>query len=85
MTKQQLIEKVAAKTELRKAEVEVVEDSVLDLVAETLRFKRKDRPARGLAASWRKREGNAKAANLAPGGPSPSPQNEMQASSPVRN
>ena len=37
MTKQQLIEKVAAKTELRKAEVEVVVDSVLDLVAETLR------------------------------------------------
>ena len=32
-----MIEKVAAKTELRKAEVEVVVDSVLDLVAETLR------------------------------------------------
>ena len=37
MTKQQLIEKVAAKTELKKAEVEVAIDSVLDLVAEALR------------------------------------------------
>ena len=37
MTKQQLIENVAAKTELRKAEVEVVVDSVLELIAETLR------------------------------------------------
>jgi nucleoid DNA-binding protein len=37
MTKQQLIEKVAAKTELSKAEVEVVVDSVLYLIAETLR------------------------------------------------
>ena len=37
MTKQQLIEKVAAKTELGKAEVEVAVDSVLELIAETLR------------------------------------------------
>ena len=37
MTKQQLIEKVAAKTELKKADVEVAVDSVLDLIAETLR------------------------------------------------
>src|SRR5215212_3025356 len=37
MTKQQLIEKVASKTELRKAEVEVALDSFLDLIAETLR------------------------------------------------
>ena len=32
-----MIEKVAAKTELRKAEVEVAVDSVLELIAETLR------------------------------------------------
>jgi nucleoid DNA-binding protein len=37
MTKQQLIEKVAAKTELGKAEVEVALDSVLELIAEALR------------------------------------------------
>jgi nucleoid DNA-binding protein len=37
MTKQQLIEKVAAKTELKKSEVEVAVDSVLDLIAESLR------------------------------------------------
>jgi nucleoid DNA-binding protein len=37
MTKQQLIENVAAKTELRKAEVEVVVDSVLEVIAEMLR------------------------------------------------
>ena len=37
MTKQQLIEKVAAKTELGKADVEVAVDSVLGLIAETLR------------------------------------------------
>jgi len=37
MTKQQLIEKVAAKTELGKAEVEVAVDAVLDLIGETLR------------------------------------------------
>ena len=37
MTKQQLIEKVAAQTELGKADVEVAVDSVLDLIAETLR------------------------------------------------
>ena len=37
MTKQQLIEKVAAKTELGKAEVEVAVDSVLELITEALR------------------------------------------------
>ena len=37
MTKQQLIEKVAAKTELGRAEVAVAVDSVLDLITETLR------------------------------------------------
>ena len=37
MTKQQLIEKIAAKTELKKVEVEVAVDSVLDLIAEALR------------------------------------------------
>ena len=37
MTKQQLIEKVAAKTELEKAEVEVAVDSVLEVIAEALR------------------------------------------------
>jgi DNA-binding protein HU-beta len=37
MTKQQLIEKVAAKTELGKAEVEAAVDSVLELITETLR------------------------------------------------
>ena len=37
MTKQQLIEKVAAKTELKKAEAEVAVDSVLELIAEALR------------------------------------------------
>ena len=37
MTKQQLIEKVAAKTEMKKAEIEVAVDSVLELIAETLR------------------------------------------------
>jgi len=36
MTKQQLIEKVAAKTELKKSEVEVAVDSVLALIAEAL-------------------------------------------------
>jgi DNA-binding protein HU-beta len=36
MTKQQLIEKVAAKTELGKAEAAVAVDSVLDLIAEAL-------------------------------------------------
>jgi DNA-binding protein HU-beta len=37
MTKQQLIENVAAKTELGKAEVAVAVDSVLDLIVEALR------------------------------------------------
>ena len=37
MTKQQLIEKVAAKTELKKSEVEVAVDSVLAAIAEALR------------------------------------------------
>ena len=37
MTKQQLIEKVAAKTELRKSEVEVTLDAALDFIAESLR------------------------------------------------
>src|ERR1035437_10203817 len=36
MTKQQLIEKVAAKTESKKSEVEVVVDSVLAMIAEAL-------------------------------------------------
>ena len=36
MTKQQLIEKVAAKTELGKAQVEVAVDAVLDLIGEAL-------------------------------------------------
>jgi nucleoid DNA-binding protein len=37
MTKQQLIEKVAAQTELKKSEVEVAVDSVLAMIAESLR------------------------------------------------
>lgn len=37
MTKQQLIEKVAVKAELGKAQVEIVVDSVLALIAESLR------------------------------------------------
>jgi DNA-binding protein HU-beta len=37
MTKQQLIEKVAAKTELRKIDVEAAVDSVLALIEEALR------------------------------------------------
>jgi nucleoid DNA-binding protein len=37
MTKQQLIEKVAAKTEVGKTQVEVAVDSILELIAETLR------------------------------------------------
>jgi DNA-binding protein HU-beta len=37
MTKQQLIEKAAAKTELKKSEVEAVVDTALELIAETLR------------------------------------------------
>jgi DNA-binding protein HU-beta len=37
MTKQQLIEQVAAKTELKKSESEVAVDSVLALIAEALR------------------------------------------------
>jgi len=37
MTKQQLIEKVAAKTALGKGEVEVAVDSVLEVIAEALR------------------------------------------------
>ena len=36
MTKQQLIEQVAAKTELKRSEVEVAVDSVLALIAESL-------------------------------------------------
>jgi nucleoid DNA-binding protein len=36
MTKQQLIEKVAAKTELKKSDVEVAVDSVLAVIAESL-------------------------------------------------
>ena len=36
MTKQQLIEKVAAKTELKKSEVEVAVDCVLAMIAEAL-------------------------------------------------
>jgi nucleoid DNA-binding protein len=36
MTKQQLIEKVAAQTELKKSEVEAAVDSVLALIAEAL-------------------------------------------------
>ena len=37
MTKQQLIEQVAAKTELKKSEVEVAVESVLALITEALR------------------------------------------------
>jgi nucleoid DNA-binding protein len=37
MTKQQLIEKVAARTELKNSEVEVVVESVLVMIAEALR------------------------------------------------
>ena len=37
MTKQQLIDKVAAKTELAKAEVAVAVDSALELIADALR------------------------------------------------
>jgi nucleoid DNA-binding protein len=37
MTKQQLIEKVVAATELGKADVEVAVDAVLDMIAESLR------------------------------------------------
>ena len=37
MTKQQLIEQVAAKTELGKAEVEAAVDSILELITEKLR------------------------------------------------
>jgi len=37
MTKQQLIDKVAAKTELGKAEATVAVDSVLDYIADSLR------------------------------------------------
>ena len=37
MTKQQLIEKVAAKTELGKAQAEVAVDSVFEVIAEALR------------------------------------------------
>jgi DNA-binding protein HU-beta len=37
MTKQQLVDKVAAKTELGKAEVALAVDSVLDVIAEALR------------------------------------------------
>ena len=37
MTKQQLIEKVAAKTELGKAQVEAAVDSVFETIGETLR------------------------------------------------
>ena len=36
MTKQQLIEKVAAKTELKKSDVEVALETILEQVAETL-------------------------------------------------
>src|ERR1035437_10048528 len=36
MTKQQLIEKVAAKTELKKSEAELAVDSVLAMIAEAL-------------------------------------------------
>jgi DNA-binding protein HU-beta len=36
MTKQQLIEKVAAKTELKKSEIEAAVDSVLAVIAEAL-------------------------------------------------
>jgi len=38
MTKQQLIDKVAAKTELGKTEAAVAVDSVLDLIAEALQL-----------------------------------------------
>src|ERR1022692_4689642 len=41
MTKQQLIEKVAAKTELAKSKVEVAVDSILELIAEALRSNEK--------------------------------------------
>jgi nucleoid DNA-binding protein len=37
MTKQQLIERVAVKTQLPKAQVEVVVDSVIEVIAETLK------------------------------------------------
>jgi nucleoid DNA-binding protein len=37
MTKQQLIERVAAKTDLKKSDAEVAVDSVLALIAEALR------------------------------------------------
>jgi len=37
MTKQQLIEKVASRTELTKADVEAAVDSVLEVIAEALR------------------------------------------------
>ena len=37
MTKQQLIDKVAAKTELKKTEVEAAVDSVFEVISEALR------------------------------------------------
>ena len=60
MTKQQLIEKVAAKTELGKAEVGVAVDSVLDLIAETLRSnERVDLRGFGsfVVKEWKERQG----------------------------
>jgi hypothetical protein len=51
MTNQQLIEKVAAKTEFGKADVAVTVDCVLELIAETLRSNERV-DLRGLAASW---------------------------------
>jgi len=71
MTKLQLIEKVAGKTELAKAEAEVAVDSVLQVIAEALKSNKQGRSAR--------------AVTLAQGRQSPLRQNGMQTSGLARN
>ena len=79
-----MIEKVAAQTELKKSEVEVAVDSVLAIIAEALRSNERV-DLRGFGSFVVKDRKERQGRNPRTGGPSPSPQNGMQASSPARN
>jgi len=84
MTKQQLIEQVAAKTELKKSEAEVAVDSVLALIAEALRANERV-DLRGFGSFVVKERKAPRPQPSHRGRPSPSPQNGMRASNPAGN
>jgi len=84
MTKQQLIEKVAAKTELGKSEVEIAVDAVLELIAESLQSNERV-DLRGFGSFVVKERKERRGATLEPEKLSLSPQNGMRASGPARN